>query len=135
MGDTWPKTRQLAGFHILGYTWYFVYRQLRGSTGAFEGGNCEKTSPYGKDKSALWTIQCTVSQVNKNKNTRFSLRITFAFTVLARFGDFYLFTDYKKMLGGKSFGSNEEITTEIYTYFAAKDKSFYEKEIETLEKC
>ena len=48
--------------------------------------------------------------------------------------DYYLFADLKKMLRGKRFYSNEEVITETNAYFEAKDKSFYKKRIEMLEK-
>ncbi len=35
---------------------------------------------------------------------------------------------------GKTFGSNEEVISETEAYFEAKDKSFYKKGIELLEK-
>ena len=38
------------------------------------------------------------------------------------------------MLRGKRFYSNEEVITELNAYFEAKDKSFYKKGIEMLEK-
>ena len=46
--------------------------------------------------------------------------------------DYYLFADLEKMLQGKRFYSNEEVTTETNAYFEAKDKSFYKKGIEML---
>ena len=49
-------------------------------------------------------------------------------------GDYYVFADLKKMLQGKRFYSNKEDITETNAYFEAKDKSFYEKGIEMLEK-
>ena len=48
--------------------------------------------------------------------------------------DYYLFVDLKKMLQGKRFYSNEEVITKTNAYFEAKDKSFYKKGIEMLEK-
>ena len=36
--------------------------------------------------------------------------------------DYWLFTDLKKMLRGKRFGSNEEVIAETEAYFEAKDK-------------
>jgi len=52
--------------------------------------------------------------------------------------DYWLFADLKRMLQGKRFGSNEEVIAEIEAYFEAnrstKDKSFYKKGIELLEK-
>ena len=38
------------------------------------------------------------------------------------------------MLQGKRFGSNEEVIVETVAYFEDKDKSFYKKGIEMLEK-
>lgn len=48
--------------------------------------------------------------------------------------DFYLFADLKKMLQGQRFGSDDEIIAATEAYFEAKDKSFYKKGIESLEK-
>jgi histone-lysine N-methyltransferase SETMAR len=48
--------------------------------------------------------------------------------------DYYLLADLKRMLQGKRFGSNEEVIAETEGYFEAKDKSFYKKCIELLEK-
>ena len=49
--------------------------------------------------------------------------------------DYLLFADLKRILQGKRFGSIEEVISETEAYFQAKDKSFYKKEIELLEKC
>ena len=48
--------------------------------------------------------------------------------------DFYLFTDLEKMLQGKRFSSDDEVIAATEAYFEAKDKSFYKKGIESLEK-
>ena len=48
--------------------------------------------------------------------------------------DYWLFADLKRMLQGKKFGSNEEVISETEAYFEAKNKSFYKKGIELLEK-
>ena len=45
---------------------------------------------------------------------------------------YYLFTDLKRMLQGKRFGSNEEMIAGTEAYFEAKDKSFYKSGIEML---
>ena len=50
-------------------------------------------------------------------------------------GDYWLLADLKRRLQGKKFGSNEEVILETEAYFEAKDKSFYKKGIELLEKC
>jgi transposase len=48
--------------------------------------------------------------------------------------DYYLFAGLKKMLARKRFSSNEEVIAETEAYFEAKDKSFYKKGIEMLER-
>ena len=48
--------------------------------------------------------------------------------------DYWLFANLKRMLQGKKFGSNEEVTSETEAYFEAKDKSFNKKGFELLEK-
>ena len=45
-----------------------------------------------------------------------------------------LVADFKGMLQGKRFGSNEEVISETEVCFEAKDKSFYKKGIKLLEK-
>ena len=47
---------------------------------------------------------------------------------------FYLFADLKKMLQGKRFSSDDEVIAATDAYLEAKDKSFYKKGIESLEK-
>ena len=47
---------------------------------------------------------------------------------------YWLFADLKKMLQGKSFGSNKEVISETEAYFESTDESFYKKGIEKLEK-
>ena len=46
----------------------------------------------------------------------------------------WLFVDLKRMLQVKRFGPNEEVILETEAYFEAKDKSFYKKVMELLEK-
>lgn len=48
--------------------------------------------------------------------------------------DYHLFSDLKKMLRGKRFGSNEEAIAETHAYFEAKEKSFFSGGIKKLEK-
>ena len=48
--------------------------------------------------------------------------------------DYYLFADLKGMRLRNLFGSNEEVIAKTKAYFEAKDKSFYKKGIEILEK-
>ena len=49
--------------------------------------------------------------------------------------DYWLFVDFKRMLQGKRYGSNEEVIPETEPHFEVKDKSFSKKGIELLEKC
>ena len=48
--------------------------------------------------------------------------------------NYYLFADLQRILQGKRFGSNEEAIAETEAYFEAKDKLFYSKGNEMLEK-
>ena len=48
--------------------------------------------------------------------------------------NYWLFADLKRMLLGKRFGSNEEVNLKTEAYFEPKNKSFYRKGIELLEK-
>ena len=48
--------------------------------------------------------------------------------------DYYLFADLKRMLQGERFGSNEEVIIKTEACFESKDKLFYTKGIEMLEK-
>ena len=48
--------------------------------------------------------------------------------------NYWLFADLKIILQGKKCGSNEKVILETEAYFEAKDKSFYKKGIELLEK-
>ena len=43
--------------------------------------------------------------------------------------NYWLFADFKRMLQGKRFGSNEDVISKIDTYFEVKDKLFFEKGI------
>ena len=48
--------------------------------------------------------------------------------------DYYLFADLRRMFKGKRFSSNKGVIAKTEAYFEGKDKSFYKKGIETLEK-
>ena len=48
--------------------------------------------------------------------------------------NYWLFADFKRMLQEKRFGSNEKVIPETEAYFEAKNKSFYKKSIELLDK-
>ena len=74
-----------------------------------------------------------VTMANLNE-LRFELLPHPPFSTDLASSDYYLFADLKKMLPGKRFYSNEKVITETNAYFEAKDKSFYKKGIEMLEK-
>lgn len=48
--------------------------------------------------------------------------------------DYFLFPNMKKWLGGKRFGSNEEVITETNDYFEGLEKTYYLEGIKKLEK-
>ena len=98
----------------------------------------KKTTAHEEEKNHLSSRQYTVPQVNENDGKIVEIRLGIASppTILSRSSprDYWLFTDLKKMLQGKRFGSNEEVIAETEAYFEAKDKSFYKHGIEKLEK-
>ena len=49
--------------------------------------------------------------------------------------DYFLFPNLKKRLGGKRFGSNDEIISQTNTYFEDLDKFYFLEGIKKLEKC
>ena len=80
-----------------------------------------------------------MSQVDRNdgKTTWIALRIVSALTLFSLSvppSDYWLFVDHKRILQGKRFGSNKEVVSGTEAYFEVKDKSFYKKSIELLEK-
>jgi hypothetical protein len=44
--------------------------------------------------------------------------------------DFFMFADFKRMLAGKKFSTNEQVIPETEVYFEAKEKSYYKNGIE-----
>jgi len=97
-----------------------------GVIGAIEGRNCEKTTTT--------EVQCTVSQVDRHTNRPLNCFPVHRVLRIWLPGDYYLFADLKRTSRGKRFGPDEEAIAETEAYFEAKDKSFYEKGIVTLEK-
>ena len=47
--------------------------------------------------------------------------------------DYWLFTDLKKKLQGKRFGSNEEVVAETEAYFESNDESFSKKSLNSFK--
>ena len=70
----------------------------------------------------------------KRGHTNFELLLHSPYSPDLGPSDFYLFANLKRLLQGKRLGSNEEVIAETEAYFEAKDKSFYKKGIEMLEK-
>ena len=89
-------------------------------------------------KKCHFTKTCAMSQVARyhDKIEWIELRIASASTIFTGSGSQRLLPVCRpqKMLQGKRFYSNEEVITETNAYFEAKDKSFYKKCIEMLEK-
>ena len=91
-----------------------------------------------KNKYLMTARYSTSSQVTENDGeiVRIGLRTTVAATIFSRSGpsDYWLFAQLKKWLAGRKFHSNDEVNTECETYFEDRDKSFYKKGIEILER-
>ena len=91
-----------------------------------------------KEKSHLSPRQCIMSQVDHNDaklhELHFELLLHPPYSPDLASSNYWLFTDLKRILQGKRFGSNKEVILETEAYFEAKNKSFYKKGIELLEK-
>jgi len=48
--------------------------------------------------------------------------------------DYFLFPNMKKWLGGKKFGSNDEVIAETNTYFEGLEQSYFLEGIQKIEK-
>ena len=70
----------------------------------------------------------------KLNELRFELLLHPPYSVDLAPSDYCLFTNLKKMLQEKRFGSDEEVIAETEAYFESKDESFYKKDIKKLEK-
>ncbi|KAG5333929.1 SETMR methyltransferase, partial [Acromyrmex charruanus] len=96
----------------------------------------KKTSPFGEEKSALPSRQCTGSHVPapmaKFNEFRYKLLLYPAF---ARFNSLrlFLFPNLKKWFGGKRFTTREQLIAETETYFEELDKSYYSDGLKKLE--
>lgn len=51
--------------------------------------------------------------------------IAFGSTLLSRCGEYFLFSELKRMLAGKNISSNKELVVKTQVYFEAKKKSYY----------
>ena len=103
-----------------------------------EGRNRQKMATNEKEKSALSPRQYTlchklIATMTKLYEFHFELLLYPPYSPDLSPSDYLLFTNLKRMLQGKRFDSNE-VKSETEMYFEAKDKSFYKKGIELLEK-
>ena len=80
-----------------------------------------KKTAINEEKSALSQRQCTVSSWSQQWQTYMNCILNCFRT--------------HPILQGKRFGSNEEVISETEAYSEVKDKSFYKRGIELLEKC
>ena len=140
-------SRQGHGLCILGHARNFAHRLsseepddqqrlLHCLIGSIGRRNQEEKASHGKEETAVSTRQCTGPQVDENDGEieRSTIRIasTPPYSLHLAPSDFYLFADLKKMLQG--FSSDDEVIAATEAHFEAKDKSFYKKGIESLEK-
>ena len=98
-----------------------------------------KKRPQMKKKKVLFhqdNAQChkSIAMMAKLNELHFELLPHHPYSPDLAPSDYWLFADLKRMLQGKRFGSNEEVISETEAYFKAKDKAFYKKGIELLEK-
>ncbi len=91
-----------------------------------------------KKKNHISSGQCIVPQINENNGQieRVGLQSASTPIILSRANPQQLLILYwsqnKKMLQKKRFGSNEEVIATTEAYFEAKDKLFYKRGIEKL---
>lgn len=106
--------------------------------GGHEGRNCEKMAPNAKEKVLFHqdNALCHKSLVTMAKLhvLKFELLPHPPYSPDLAPNDYYLFADLKKMPQRKRFTPNTEVIAATKVYFESKDKSFYKKGIEMLEK-
>ncbi|KAF7264992.1 hypothetical protein GWI33_021776 [Rhynchophorus ferrugineus] len=109
---------------------YGLYTKIHTSViGPFEGRNRRKTAAFEEKERAASPRQCTLSKIHE---LGFELLPHPPYSPDLAPRDYFLFSDLKRMLGGKKFSSNEEVIAETQAYFEAKDKSYYKSGIEKL---
>ena len=91
-----------------------------------------KKRPLFQQDNAL--VHKSMRMMMKLNGIRFELLPYSPYLPVLAPSDFYLFADLKKMLQGKRFSSDDEVIAATEAQFEAKDKSFYKKGIESLEK-
>jgi [histone H3]-lysine36 N-dimethyltransferase SETMAR len=78
----------------------------------------KKTVPHLKKKSAVSSRQCTVSQINQ-KDGKIVYELGYELVPHPPYSpdldpsDFFLFADLKRMLVGKKFSTNDEVTSKL----------------------
>ena len=104
----------------------------------FEGRNRKKTATNEKEKILFHqdNASChkSIAMMAKLHGLHFELFPHPHYSSDLAPSGYWLFADLKRMLQRKTFDSNEEVISENEAYFEAKDKSFYKKGIEWLEK-
>ena len=90
-----------------------------------------KKSLFRQDNASVHKSMKTMVKLN---DLRFELLPHPSYSPDRALSDFSLFADLKKMLQSKRFSSDDEVIAATEAYFEAKDKSFYKKGIESLEK-
>ena len=113
-------------------------RILHDITGALEGRNRQKTARNEKEKVFFHQDNALrhklIATMAKLYELHFELLPQPPYSPDLAPSDYWLFADLKRILRGKRLGSNKEVISETKAYFKAKDKSFYKKGIELLEK-
>ena len=95
----------------------------------------KKTATKEEAKNALLPRQCTCHKsMAKQCELHFELFLHPPYSPDLGPSNCWLFADLKRTLQGKRFSSNEEVILESKASFEAKNKSFYKKGIELLEK-
>ena len=100
--------------------------------GAFEGRNHQKKRPQIKKKKVLFHQDNTpchklIAMMAKLHELLFKLLLHPPYSPDLAPSNYWLFSDFKRMLQGKRFVSNKEAISETVVYFEAKDKSFNKK--------
>ncbi|XP_025161796.1 histone-lysine N-methyltransferase SETMAR-like [Harpegnathos saltator] len=86
---------------------------------------------FHQDNARVHTCVVTMAKIHK---LGYKLLLHAAYSPDLAPCDYFLFPNLKKWLGGKRFGSNEEVITETNAYFESLEKTYYLEGIKKLEK-
>ena len=89
-------------------------------------GTNEEKVPFHQDNAPCHK---SITVMTKLHELYFKLLLHSSYSPDLAPSDYWLFADLKRMLQGKRSGSNKEVISETETYFEAKNKSFYKKDI------